>query len=390
MTATPSAVAHETLLPGAAAGRIVSVDVLRGFTIAAMILVNTAGEWRHAYWPLKHSEWNGCTPTDLVFPTFLFLTGTALVFSFRSRLARGIGRRALMLHALRRSIVLFLIGIVLNALPYFHPGTVRIYGVLQRIALCYLCASLLYLWKRRPVFLVSTAAVLLLGYWILMRFIPLPGGLLPVRDIPLLDSDRNWVALVDRRLLPGRLYEVTRDPEGLLSTLPAIATTLLGVLTGMWLQTKKSIRQKSMGMLATGAFLVVAGEIWNVWFPINKKLWTSSYVLFAGGCALLALALCTWWMRDDRTDSRWSYPWRVFGTNAIAAYVLSEVLAVALYAIRVPDSGRQVTLKAYLFGHLFAPFFAPGMDSLLFGIVFVAACFVPVWLLFRNRIFIKI
>ncbi len=262
--------------------------------------------------------------------------------------------------------------------------------MLQRIAVCYLCAGLLYLWSRRPAFLASTAAVLLLGYWILMRWVPLPGGLLPVRDIPLLDSDRNWVALVDRWLLPGRLYEVTRDPEGLLSTLPAIATTLLGVLTGMWLQTRRSIRQKSLAMLTAGASSIVAGEVWNIWFPINKKLWTSSYVLFAGGCALVALALCTWWMRDGRTDSRWSYPWRVFGTNAIAAYVLSEVLAVALYAIHVPDSGRRVTLKAYLFGHCFAPFLARGMDSLLFAIVFVAACFVPVWLLFRNNIFIKI
>lgn len=382
-----------TTLPAAAAEltgkRIPSVDVLRGFTLAAMILVNAAGEWPHAYWPLKHAQWNGCTPTDLVFPTFLFLTGTSLVFSFRSRLARGVGKRELFLHTLKRSVILFFIGVLLNALPFFHLGTLRIYGVLQRIALCYLCVSILYLWNRRPAFLLSVTALLLLGYWILMRWIPLPGGLIPGRDVPLLDPVRNWVAICDRWLHLGRLYEVTRDPEGLLSTPPAIATTLLGVLTGLWLQSQRTIKEKSAGMLIAGAAFVGSGLLWSVWFPLNKKLWTSSYVLFAAGCALVALGLFTYLMKDDRKNSWWSYPWLVFGTNAIAAYVLSEVIAIAISAIHIPGSDDKLTLKKYLFTHLFAPF-GPGMDSLLFSLFFVLVCFVPIWVLFRRRIFIKI
>jgi predicted acyltransferase len=369
--------------------RIASVDVLRGITLAVMILVNTAGEWPHAYWPLKHSDWNGCTPTDLVFPTFLFLTGTSMVFSFRSRLNKGASRSSLMLHTLQRAAVLFFIGVFLNGLPFFPLATWRVYGVLQRIALCYLCASALYLWNRKPTFLATAASLLLLGYWILMRWIPLPGGLLPVPDIPLLDPNQNWVALVDRWLLPGRLYEITRDPEGLLSTFPAVATTLLGILTGMWLQTQRSIKEKSFAMLIAGSALIAGGELWNVWFPINKKLWTSSYVLFAAGCALVALGLLSWFMKES-AGGRWNYPWIVFGTNAIAAYVLSEVLAVFIYAVHISSNGKYVTLKGFVFDHFFASIRPPGMDSLVFAISFVAVCFVPIWLLYRKRIFIKI
>jgi predicted acyltransferase len=381
---------QQVTAPAVSGKRLSSIDVLRGFTLAVMILVNTAGEWDHAYWPLKHSVWNGCTPTDLVFPTFLFLTGTSLVFSFRSRLARGVGKRELLLHTLQRSVILFLIGVVLNGLPFFPLSTLRIYGVLQRIALCYLCASALYLWNRKPAFLLSVTALLLVGYWVMMRWIPLPGGMLPVRDLPILDPDRNWVAIIDRWMLPGRLYEGTRDPEGLLSTLPAIATVLLGVLTGLWLQTQRTIQEKSRWMLIAGTALIAGGEMWNIWFPINKKLWTSSYVLFAAGIALVALALCTWLIKDDGTAGRWSYPWRVFGTNAITAYVISEVLAIIIYVVHVPGSRPPITLKGYIFTHFFVSVFPPGMDSLLFAIAFVAVCFVPVWILYRRRIFIKI
>jgi predicted acyltransferase len=162
------------------------------------------------------------------------------------------------------------------------------------------------------------------------------------------------------------------------------------VLTGLWLQSQRTIKEKSAWMLTAGMALIAGGQIWNVWFPINKKLWTSSYVLFAAGCALVALAACTWLMKSDDAPSRWSYPWRVFGTNAIAAYVLSEVLAIVIYVVHVPDGGKYVTLKGYLFEHFFASVFSPGMDSLVFALAFVAVCFVPVWILFRRRIFIKI
>lgn len=369
--------------------RILSVDVLRGITLAGMILVNAAGEWPHSYWPLRHSVWNGCTPTDLVFPTFLFLTGTALVFSFRARLNRGSTPRTLMLHTLQRSLILFCIGVLLNGLPFFPFATWRIYGVLQRIAICYLCASALYLWRRTPTALLAVSSLLLVGYWILMRWISLPGGVLPGRDIPILDPDRNWVALVDRHLLPGRLYEHTRDPEGLLSTFPAIATTLFGILAGMWFQTKRTIVEKATGVLFAGGVLIAAGLLWNLWFPINKKLWTSSYVLFAAGCALVALGLLTWLMKNDTASRWWTYTWLVFGTNAIAAYVLSELIAIVLYSIHFSVAGRQITLLGYIFQHFFAPL-GPGPDSLIFGSVYVAICFLPIWILYRRKIFIKV
>lgn len=369
--------------------RVLAVDVLRGLTLALMILVNAAGEWPHSYWPLRHSVWNGCTPTDLVFPTFLFITGTSLVFSFRSRLGRGASPRELMLHTLRRAFTLFCIGVLLNGLPFFPFSTWRIYGVLQRIALCYLFASILYLWNRKASFLAAVAGVLLIGYWILMRWVPLPGGLVPGRDLPLLDPVRNWVAIVDRALLPGRLYEVTRDPEGLLSTFPAIATTLLGILTGMWLQTGKTIKEKSFAIFGSGALLVAFGLIWNVWFPINKKLWTSSYVLFAAGCALLALGVLLSILKESTESTWWDYPWLVFGTNPIAAYVLSELIAIVLYSVHIYDAGRRVTLLGFIFSHFFAPL-GPGMDSLIFGLTYVLACFIPIWILYRRRIFIKI
>ncbi len=365
--------------------RLVSLDVLRGITIAFMILVNNGG--RYAYWPLKHSDWNGWTPTDLVFPTFLFVMGTSLVFSFDSRLSRGVSKRSLALHTLRRFIVLFLLGLVVNGFPYFHLGTLRIYGVLQRIAICFLICSLLYLWDRGAKSKIALAVAALLGYWILMRFVPVPGHGVPGRDIPFLDKDANIVAWLDRHLFPGRLYEKVRDPEGLLSNIPALATTLLGMLTAMWLRTSKSMERKCAGMLGSGIALVLLGELWNPWFPINKKLWTSSYVLFAAGVSLLVLALCYWAVEIRGWKKGWTYYWLVFGTNAITAYVLSELLASALWAIRLSPNR---TLSAFLYFDVFQHVQPPGVGALLFALAFVMVCWLVVWPLYVKRIFIKV
>lgn len=253
--------------------RLVSLDVLRGITIAFMILVNN-GIRNYPYPALEHSAWNGWTPTDLVFPTFLFLVGITIVFSFESRLSRGASKSSLMLHTFRRALILFLLGLVVNGFPYFPLGTLRIYGVLQRIALCFLIASILYLLDRRPASKVVMVVVALVGYWILMRWVPVPGFGLPCRDIPLLDPNRNLTAYLDRHIFPGRLYEGVRDPEGLLSTLPAVGTTLLGMLTGMWLRSQHSPSRKVLGMLAAGVLGILLGLVWGHWFPINKKLWT--------------------------------------------------------------------------------------------------------------------
>ena len=254
-----------------------SLDVFRGATIAAMILVNDAGDGPAAYWPLKHSHWSGWTPTDLVFPFFIFIVGVAMAFSFSSRVQRGEGRGKLLMHVLRRGAILFALGLLVNGFPdHFHP--LRIYGVLQRIALCYVITSVLAMWtgKRTQIGVVIGCLV---GYWIVMRYVAVPGYGVPTHDIPLLDPDRNLVAWLDRKLLLGHLYEGTRDPEGLLSTIPALGGCVMGLLTGGWLRSSRSLMAKMWGMAGAGVVLVAVGELFNIWFPINKKLWTSSFVL---------------------------------------------------------------------------------------------------------------
>lgn len=365
--------------------RLVSLDVLRGITIAFMILVNNGG--RYSYWPLKHSAWNGWTPTDLVFPTFLFLVGTTIVFSFESRLSRGASRKSLALHTLRRFVILFLLGLVVNGFPFFPLGTLRIYGVLQRIAICFLICSFLYLWDRRPTSKIVLAVIALVGYWALMRLVPVPGYGVPGKDIPFLDKNANIVAWLDRHIFPGRLYEGVRDPEGLLSDIPAIATTLLGMLTAMWLRTKNSMGRKCAGMLGAGVVLVLLGELWNPWFPINKKLWTSSYVLFAAGMSLLGLAVCYWAVEIRGWKKGWTYYWLVFGSNAIAAYVLSELLASGLSAIRLSPNK---TLEGFIYQSLFQQVHPPGIGALLYALAFVMVCWLVVWPLYVKKIFIKV
>lgn len=350
-----------------------------------MILVNNGGQY--AYWPLKHSDWNGWTPTDLVYPTFLFVMGTSLVFSYESRLGRGASRKSLVLHTLRRFVILFLLGLVVNGFPFFHLATLRIYGVLQRIAICFLICSLLYLWDQGAKSKIALAVVALLGYWALMRLVPVPGYGVPGRDIPFLDKDANIVAWLDRHIFPGRLYEGVRDPEGVLSNIPALATTLLGMLTAMWLRTKESMERKCAGMLGAGIVLIVLGELWNPWFPINKKLWTSSYVLFAAGVSLLGLALCYWAAEIRGWKKGWTYYWLVFGTNAITAYVISELLASGLGSIKL---GPQGSLSSFVYLDGFQRVHPAGIGALLFAIAFVMVCWLAVWPLYVKKIFIKV
>jgi len=370
--------------------RLVSLDVARGITIAFMILVNNGGSGKYSYRQLEHSPWNGWTLTDLVFPSFLFIAGIAIVFSNEARMARGESKGTLRLHVLKRAVILFLFGLVVNGFPLFHLGTLRIYGVLQRIAICFLFASLLYLWNSRAWVAATTAVVALLGYWILMRWVPIPGIGVPTHSVPLLDPNQNWVAYLDRKVLPGRLYEGVRDPEGLLSNIPAMGTILFGVLTGIWLRRPKSLSTKAVGLLVASISGLVLGSLWNAWFPINKKLWTSSYVLFAAGCTLLLLALCFYAVEIKKWTRGWTFPWLVFGSNAITAYVFSELLAAALDTITVHDGGRITSLQQFIYQHWFFPIMNPSFGSLMYAIAFVLVCFVPVLLLYRKKIFIKI
>ena len=372
------------------AGRLVSLDVVRGITIAFMILVNNGGSGLYSYHQLEHSPWNGWTLTDLVFPSFLFIAGISIVFSNESRLARGESKTTLRLHVLRRAVILFCLGLVVNGFPLFPLGTLRIYGVLQRIAVCFLLASLLYLWNSRLWVAATGVVVALLGYWILMRWAPIPGVGVPTHNVPLLDPDQNWVAFLDRKLLPGRLYERVRDPEGLLSDIPAMGTILLGVLTGIWLRLPRPSTVRAVGLLVASLCGLLLGSIWNVWFPINKKLWTSSYVLFAAGCTLLLLAICFYAVEIRKWSRGWTFPWLVFGSNAISAYVFSELLAGALYTIRMHDGGRVIDLQQFIFRHWFFPLVNPSFGSLLYAIAYVLVCFLPVLLLYRKKIFIKV
>src|SRR5271157_2642850 len=358
-----------------APGRVVSLDVFRGATIAAMILVNNPGS-SAAYWPLKHARWNGWTPTDVIFPFFLFIVGVSLVLSFESRLRRGDSRRSLVLHTVRRSATIFAIGLLLNGLPHFTLATWRVPGVLQRIAIAYLAAALITLYWRTNARIVWITS-LLLGYWALMRFVPVPGYGTPNVDIPLLHPNANLAAYVDRKLMFGHLWEGTRDPEGVLSTLPAIATALCGVLTGEWLRSRRNQKQKAAGMLIAGVAGIGAGELWGVWFPINKNLWTSSYVFFTAGFAMVCLAICYWAADIKLYRGWWTKPFVIFGSNAIAAYVISEVL------------GGTFGLKEHIFQQTFARVSPPGLASLLYSLAIVCVCFLPVWWMYRNRIFLK-
>jgi predicted acyltransferase len=371
--------------------RLYSLDVFRGATIAAMILVNNPGN-DYAYAPLKHSEWNGWTTTDLIFPFFLFIVGVSLMLSFRSRLERGDSKRKLLLHSVRRSAIIFLIGLFLNGFPYFHLATWRVAGVLQRIAIAYLAAAVITLYTKTRGITIWIVG-LLIGYWVAMRFIPLPGLGMPGTDMPLLDPNANLSWYLDKRFLPGAMYEGTRDPEGILSTFPAIATALLGVLTGEWLGSspiKNDPRKKTVGMLAAGAVLILAGQLWSVWFPINKKLWTSSFVLFTAGCALVCLAICYWITDVKLHRGWWTKPFVAFGTNAITAYALAELASSLLFNLRLHHGRREITLADYLFRRIFGSISPPELGSLAYAVVFVFFCWLPIYWMYRKRIFLKI
>ncbi len=363
-------------------GRLVSIDIVRGITVAFMILVNNNGSGELSYRALNHAQWNGFTPTDLVFPTFLLIMGASLLLSKRVLTAR-----AALPHILRRTVLLFLLGLVVNGFPFFHLGTLRIYGVLQRIAVCYLLASLFLLATRRMSVWAATAAVLLAGYWALLRFGPVPGHGVPVRDFPLLDPDLNPVAWLDRHTFPGRLYEGTRDPEGLLSDAPALATTLLGMLAGAWITGVRTAREKASGLLAAGSALVLSGALWNLEMPINKKLWTSSYVLYAGGWSLLLIGVVFYLVEVRGAKGRGWTPFVVLGTNAITAYVFSELLASAVSVI---DVHPRLNLQQWLYLHIFMPIVNPAFGSLVYSLAFVLVCLLPVVVLYRRRIFLKL
>ncbi len=373
--------------PSPATPRLLSLDVFRGATIAAMILVNNAGDGPSSYWQLKHAEWNGWTPTDLIFPFFLFIVGVSMAFSFNSRLKRGESRWQLLRHVFWRGLILFALGLFLNGFPnQYSLSSWRVYGVLQRIAICYVATAVFALWTNRRGWIIAAVACLV-GYWILMRYILVPGFGIPTHDVPLLDPDHNLAAWLDRQLLTGHLFDRTHDPEGVLSTIPAVATSLLGLLCGDWLRRARTGKAKVIGMALLGLVGVGAGELWNLWFPINKNLWTSSFVLLSAGLALLCLALCYWVLDVKHWRGRWTTFFLVFGMNPIAAYIFAEVISHSLYRF---STAAGLSWQDVLYQNGFEPFASPANASLLYAICYVLGCWAAMWILYRKRVFLKI
>ncbi|MEO5911372.1 MAG: heparan-alpha-glucosaminide N-acetyltransferase domain-containing protein [Pelobium sp.] len=303
--------------------RLLSLDVFRGFTVAAMILVNNPGDWGHIYSPLDHAEWNGCTPTDLIFPFFLFIVGVSIVFALDSKRADLANHRSLILTALKRTAILFGLGLLLSLFPYFNFSVVRIPGVLQRIAVVYFICAVLFIKVDRKV-LFQTFIALLLLYWLAMTLIPVPGV-----GYPNLEKETNLGAWFDRLIFTeAHLWKSSKtwDPEGLFSTIPAISTGLFGVLMGLTLKSKKRTEENKVAWLFTyGLIAVIIGLVWDLFFPINKALWTSSYVLYAGGLASMGLGMC-YWLIDVQGFTKFTKPFVIYGVNAITVFLPQELL----------------------------------------------------------------
>jgi predicted acyltransferase len=368
--------------------RLVSLDAFRGITIAGMLLVNNPGSWSHIYPPLQHASWNGWTPTDLIFPFFVFIVGVAMTFSFGKLIERGTPRRDLLLKTARRSLLIFLVGLTIHSFPWwrYDYSHLRIPGVLQRIAVVYLFAAAIYLYTSLRGQIVAIAA-LLIGYWALQTMVPVPGGFTGILE-PGLDPG----AYIDRAIFTSNhLWQQTRswDPEGLLSTLPAIGTALLGGLAGTWIRSRRSALEKVSGLFVAGSAGIVAGAIWGWVFPINKSLWTSSYVLFTAGFACHMLAIC-YWLIEVKGCRRWATPFVIYGTNAILAYFLSSMCALMLELIKVGAPGGPTSLKTFIYKTLYAAWLQPLNASLAYGLTFVLFFLGVLTVLYRRRIFVKL
>lgn len=446
--------------------RLVSLDVFRGMTIAGMVLVNNPGTWSTIYGPLKHAEWHGITPTDYIFPFFLFIVGVAIPIAFSKRIAAGVTRDTYV-KIFTRSATIFAVGLLISAIPFFNfaettipyalkilivlgysaalflylwdkvkialivagvtagavtafwlagyvvvpynVSTMRIPGVLQRIAVCYLVVSLVYLntnWKQQSII----AGALLLLYWFLMTLVPVPGCEVWTID----DKACNLAAWLDRTILTeAHIWRSAKvfDPEGILSTIPAIVTTLSGVLAGTWLNRKDEVEMmkgesdgssspprvhhssfaKAAGLFFAGTVCLAVGWSWSLLFPLNKSLWTSSYVVYTTGLALLTLGFC-YFLIDIKGYRRWAAPFVIFGVNALALFAFSGIMARLMGMIRVagPEAGKDLTLQQWVFNNLFLSWASPINASLAYAVCFILLWLFLMWLLYRRRIYIKV
>ncbi len=366
--------------------RLLSLDFFRGATIAAMILVNNPGTWSHIYAPLKHAAWHGWTPTDLIFPFFLYIVGVAISLALSGKKERGESKKEIYKKVVRRTLILFGLGLFLSGFPFFDFSTIRIPGVLQRIAVCYFISTVIFLHSSIRTQAVWTGGFLLV-YWALMEWVPVPGVGAGSYEV-----GSNFAAWIDSLLLEGHMWSATKtwDPEGIVSTLPAISTTLFGVLNGHLLRSKKSGVEKATIMLVAGNIAIAVGMAWDAVLPINKSLWTSSYSVFMAGMAAVCLGI-SYYLIDVKGWRKGIQPFIVYGMNAITVFVLSGLVAKTLYLVKWDTaSGATQTLKGWIVDTLFNSWLSPINASLGFALVFIFVSYLAMLWLYKKNIFIKI
>ncbi len=399
--------------------RLISLDVFRGMTIAGMILVNDPGSWSHVYAPLRHAPWHGLTPTDWVFPFFLFIVGVSIPLAFERRLADGMPKHAILRQATFRALILFGIGI---GLKVYHLGllgklswdTMRWVGVLPRIAVVYFGCSILYLHTSRRA-LGWIATITLAGYCLALGLIPVPiddtlktalvageiksaAGMIPIPEGITAQGDTipanfapglNLAAWVDRQIIPGRLWEHSWDPEGILSTLPALATGILGIFTGIWIRHAQSTPRQAAGLMTAGAIAMMTGGIWSWFMPFNKNLWSSSFALYTAGLAALILGAMIWLIDGEKKLARFSKPFQVFGSNAITAYILHSVFTRPM-AAKFGTEGNSWSINSVFMDKLMATGLPPNFVSLLWALAYTSLIFAIVYQLHRRKMFLRI
>lgn len=378
--------------------RLLSLDAFRGFTIAGMILVNNPGSWNHIYPQLEHAEWSGWTFTDWIFPFFLWIVGVAMTFSFAARRGHGDNNTKLIVNVLRRSAIIFGLGLVLASFPFgllwghtLDLSTLRIPGVLQRIAVCYFLGSLVYLYTptRTQIYAIGG---LFLAYALLMFYFPVPGV-----GAGLFEKGRNFAAYIDSMILNGHMWSVSKtwDPEGIISTIPAIATTLFGAITGDYLRkSEHSKLEKSAWMFVFGAGFLLLGAVLDMWMPINKSLWTVSYSIFMNGWALCIFGIF-YFLIDVKGIKKWAYPFTVYGMNAIFIFVLSGLVGRMMYMwkfnVQLSDGTYgDVSMKGLIMQNIFDPLFSPINASLAHAIAWITVMYIIVWVMYKKKWFVKV
>ncbi|MGN6492422.1 MAG: acyltransferase family protein [Agriterribacter sp.] len=359
--------------------RLISLDALRGFTIAAMIMVNFPGMEEYVYFTLRHTKWNGLSFTDNIAPVFLFVIGVSIVFAYHKKLAAGTPKGGLYRKIIFRSLKIFAVGMFLNLMPDFNFNDVRWTGTLHRIAFVFLFCAVIFLntsWKQQA----WIAAVLLVAYWLMLTLIPTPG----VGKV-MLEPGVNIVAWFDSKFLPGKMWQGTWDPESILSTIPSVVSGITGMLAGRLMTSSYSPYEKVSYLMTAGMFSCILGYFWGLTFPVNENLWTSSFVLVTSGFAALLLG-ALYLLVDVKGYTKWTRPGIIFGANAITAYVLADIWALFFY--RSPFGGAPLNERVVT--SLIETGIKPELASLLYALFFVAFNFIPIYILYRRKIFIKL